>query len=114
MEMLQQFEFDENNKIQGDYISKFKEEFKGKQMGSALKFASFVIKDAENIGKDEALAIKTPFDEKAVIESNRAFVFENFPIKNRTIHMQSDAVEGPNAESIKEGAVPGKPGIMFF
>lgn len=112
LEILSRFEFDDSNKIQGDYISAFKEAFDKKQTGLAMKFVSFVLKEAEVIGKD-ALALTSPFDQKELLEQNRAFVFENFPVKNRVIKMKTDE-DIENSQSVRDNAEPGKPSTMFF
>ena len=79
-----------------------------------MKFAAFVVQDAKVLGKDAALATKTPFDEKELIEHHRPYIFENFPVPKRSIHMQAEEVDAPNSEAIRAGAVPGKPAIMVF
>lgn len=112
MEILSKYEFDASNKIQGDYIAEFKTAFDKKQTGLAMKFVSFVLKEAETVGKD-ALALKSPFDEKELLEQNRAFVFENFPVKNRVIKMKADE-DIENSQSVRDNAEPGKPSTMFF
>jgi hypothetical protein len=113
LEILRRFEFDASNKIQGDYVTAFKEAFDKKQNGLAMKFASFVLKEAEVIGKEEALALVSPFDEKELLERNRAFVFENFPVKNRVIKMKTDT-DIEKSETVRESAEPGKPATLFF
>ena len=42
-----------------------------------MKFAAFVVKEATEVGKDQALMQRMPFDEKDLAESNRVFLFEN-------------------------------------
>lgn len=113
LEILAGFEFDASNKIQGDYVSAFKNAFDKKQTGLAMKFASFVLKEAEQIGKEEALALKSPFDEKELLERNRAYVFENFPVKNRVIKKNTEE-DIEKSESVRGSAEPGKPSTMFF
>lgn len=41
LQILQEFEFDENNKIQGDYISAIRAAFDKKEGGLAMKFVAF-------------------------------------------------------------------------
>ena len=74
--ILNGFEFDENNKIQGDYITAVREAFDKKQGGLAMKFVSFQLNIAETEGKDAALRLEPKFDEAAMVESNKPFLFE--------------------------------------
>lgn len=111
--ILNGVDFDENNKMTGDYKQAFKEAFEGKQVKDAMSFASFAVKEAEQIGKAEAFALTTAFDEKELIEKNRAFVFENYPIKNRVIKMATEE-DIENSSNIRESAAPSKPSVMFF
>ena len=115
--ILQGFEFDENNKIVGDHVKAIREAFPDKkQAGLAMKFVSFQLDIATNVGKEEALRLEASFDEKECIEQNRAFLFENLPgIKEVTVLINSspeaEAVEGSAAT--REAATPSKPGIYF-
>ena len=48
-----------------------------------MKFAAFIVKEATEIGKDTALMQTMPFEEKAIIETNKAYLFEGMQnIKN--------------------------------
>ena len=48
-----------------------------------MKFAAFIVKEALEIGKDTALMQSMPFEEKQVIETNQAYLFEGMQnIKN--------------------------------
>lgn len=54
-----------------------------KKQGLAMKFAAFIVKEATEIGKDTALMQTMPFEEKAIIETNKAYLFEGMQnIKN--------------------------------
>lgn len=115
--ILQGFEFDENNKIVGDHVKAIREAFPDKkQAGLAMKFVSFQLDIATNVGKEEALRLEASFDEKECIEQNKSFLFENLPgIKEVTVMInngpEAEAVEGSAAA--REGATPSKPGIFF-
>ncbi len=62
-----------------------------KDSKNAMKFAAFVIKEVEVLGRDAALELKTPFEEKELIESNRSFLFENMPgLKNVNVYTSVD------------------------
>jgi len=112
LEILGQFQF-EDNKLQGDYVSAIKQHFDKKQVGLAMKFASFVLKEAEHMGSEQALALSSPFDEQALVNQNRAFVFENFPIKHRQVKLMTET-DITGSDKVREGAAPGKPTLMFF
>ena len=61
--------------------------------------------------------MESPYDEKELVEANKAFLFENMPtIKNIQVHFveseEAKAVEG--AEAAREAAVPGKPQVHFY
>lgn len=79
LNIMSSFEFDSNNKIQGEFIKTIKEKITGPKQGLALKFSAHIAKEAEIVGKDAALETKTPFNEIEIIESNKAFIFENMP-----------------------------------
>jgi len=68
LEILAGFEFDEENKIKGDYVSAIRAAFDKKEGGIAMKFVAFQLKIAETAGKDAALRLESTFDEKECIE----------------------------------------------
>ena len=68
LEILSGFEFDENNKIQGDYIKAVRESFDKKQGGLAMKFVSFQLAIAEEVGKEAALKLEATFNEQECID----------------------------------------------
>ena len=91
------------------------EKIAGPKSGQAIKFAAFIVKDAETVGKDAALEIKTPFDEKQLLEGNREFVFENMPgVKHFKILNVEEQMEIENSKNAREAALPGKPSVFFF
>ena len=56
-----------------------------------MKFAAFVLEEGKNVGKDQALQLKVPFDELSVIENNQVFLFENMPtIKSVKVMLNVD------------------------
>jgi len=124
LDIMQTFEFDSSNVIQGDYIKAIRECKEGitkKEMGFALKFAAFKAKEAETIGKAAALATESAFDEVDVINTNCPFLFENMPNIKNTKALKAegdDAVNAlPNQDAVKiarEAAVPGKPTAYFY
>ena len=65
--------------IKGDYITKIREQVTGKSSGMAMKFCAFILEEAKNVGKDQALQLKMPFNENAVLLENQTFLFENMP-----------------------------------
>jgi len=82
-----------------------------------MKFAAFVIKEAAEVGKEAALMQSMPFDERELLQSNNAFLFENMgTIKNISAVPKEDAsIDAvPGARQIADGAVPGKPTICFY
>lgn len=114
--ILQGFEFDENNKIVGDYIKAIGAAFDKKQAGIAMKFVSFQLKIAETAGKDAALRLEASFDEQECIETNKAFLFENMPTIKNVIVMENtskvaQAVEG--SQNSRDAACPSKPSIFY-
>ena len=80
LEILKQFEFDENNCIIGNHIPAILGSFKEKkESNEAMKFVDFQLEIAKESGKDEALKLESPFDEEECISQNRVFLFENMP-----------------------------------
>ena len=63
LQIMQGFEFDENNKPVGDYIAAIRNSFDKKQGGLAMKFVSFQLNIAESDGKEAALKLESLFDE---------------------------------------------------
>jgi hypothetical protein len=119
LEILANFEWDAENKIAGGgnaYVNQIKEKIPGPKAGLAMKFAAFVTKEAQEVGKDAALELKTPFNEIELLESTKDFVFENMPgVKQVKILPNSTEEEGTeSAKPQKEAALPGKPSIFFY
>jgi len=86
-----------------------------KQSGIAMKFVAFCLENAATQGKAKALQIELPFDECKILTENTHYLFENmFTIKNIKVFMSTDAENVGAHAAIAEGAVPGKPGIVFF
>lgn len=82
-----------------------------------MKFAAFVIQEAGEVGKEQALLQQMPFSEIELLESNKVFLFENMQsIKNISIvtkdHESIEATAG--AKQSTDNAVPGKPSIFFY
>ena len=116
LKILQEFEFDENNKIQGDYVSAIRAAFDKKEGGLAMKFVAFQLNIAEVSGKEAALRLESTFDEKECIEQNKAFLFENMAgitdikvvLNNSLAAKQYDGAQGP-----RDAAAPSKPAVYF-
>jgi hypothetical protein len=80
-----------------------------------LKFAAHLVKEAETLGKEAALEVKTPFDEVELLENNRDFVFENMPtVKTFKVVTASEENEIEGSKTTREAAVPGKPQAFFY
>jgi hypothetical protein len=77
IDIINSFDFDENNKIIGNHVPVILEKLKGPKSGVAMKFASYLIEQVKERGKESALEVKTPFNEIEVIESNTHFIYEN-------------------------------------
>lgn len=116
MEILRGFEFDDDNKIQGDYVSAIREAFDKKEGGIAMKFVAFQLKIAETAGKDAALRLESSFDEKECIEQNRTFLFENLTgVKDIKVLVNTtmEAKKYDGSQGQREAAAPGKPAVFF-
>ena len=117
LQVLQGFEFDENNMIKGDHVTAIRETFPDKKVaGIAMKFVSFQLDIAKTAGKEAALRLEASFDEKECIEQNKAFLFENMPSIKEVVVMintsdEAQAVE--NSQNARESAAPSKPAIHF-
>lgn len=95
LEILSSFEW-ADNAIKGDYISKIREEIKGKESGLALKFCAFIVEEAKTVGKEQALQLSLPFNEIDALSNNKVFLFENMPtIKTQNVVNAAD----PQAEA---------------
>ena len=119
-EILKSCDYDENNQvIEKQHVQKIKETFKNKKdAGNAMKIAAFVLEEVAKSGPEKALQLKVPFDEQALIEANKTFLFDGMTtIQNIKVVLSSDAeaiqgIEG--AALIASSATPGKPASMFF
>ena len=114
LEILQGQSWD-GNTITGDYVTAVRTAIPDKKkQGLAMKFAAFVVKEAIEIGKDQALMSTSPFDEIELVTSNQVFLFENMgSVKNISVVKKEDESVDAAARSIADGAVPGKPAIVF-
>lgn len=119
LSVLQAQPWDSNGVIQGqDYIEAIRKVIPDKkQNGIAMKFAAFVIKEATEVGKEQALMVSSPFNEQELISSNKNFLFENMnTVTNIQILLKEDSKldSVPNAKLVADNAVPGKPSIIFY
>lgn len=78
--ILSAFEFD-GNVIKGNgYIAEIRAKFTvKKEADMALKFAAYVVAQAAEKGKEQALSLSMPFDEAEILNKNHGFLFENMP-----------------------------------
>mmetsp|Transcript_35456 Transcript_35456/g.47923 ORF Transcript_35456/g.47923 Transcript_35456/m.47923 type:complete len:157 (-) Transcript_35456:70-540(-) len=106
----------EDNKIDAAYKVQVRELIKEKKQASlALGFGSFIEKEALTEGKDIALQMTMSFNELEVLEQSKVFIFDNkASIKNIKFMLASDEEEIANSKQIRDAALPGKPGIMFY
>ena len=61
--------------------------------------------------------VTSPFDESALINENRNFLFENMStVTNIQVILKEDSKLDsiPNGKIVAEGATPGKPAIIFY
>jgi hypothetical protein len=59
-----------------------------------MKFAAFVVSEVARVGRDSALELKVPFDERELIENNRTYLFENMPgLKNISVFYVTEQVD---------------------
>ena len=83
-----------------------------------MKFCAFIVEEAKNVGKDQALQLKMPFNENAVLLENQTFLLENMPtIKTIQVLVANDPANDtayPDSKQVRESAVPGKPVAHFF
>lgn len=81
-----------------------------------MKFAAFVVKEAQSVGKDAALELKAPFSEIELLENTKDFVFENMPtikgVRILSAQGEDDGIEG--AKLSKEASLPTKPSVFFY
>jgi len=81
-----------------------------------MQFGAFMRDEAKDRGAD-ALAVEQPFDQKAILEENAAYIKAALGVANMAIANVEDgsAAALPQADKKKmEGAVPGKPSAHFF
>lgn len=106
----------EDNKIDPAYKVQVRELIKDKKQASlALGFGSFIEKEAATEGKDIALQMTMSFNELEVLEQSKVFIFDNkATIKNIKFMLATDEEEIANSKQVRDAALPGKPGIMFY
>ena len=72
--ILQKFEFNEDDEIEGDYMAMIKEAYPGpenkKKVGLAMGFVKFQLDIAKKEGKDAAIRLETSFDEVSSVKDN--------------------------------------------
>lgn len=95
--ILSAFEFD-GNQIKGNgYIAEIRAKFTvKKEADMALKFAAYVVAQAAEKGKEQALSLSMPFNEAEILNKNHGFLFENMPTITSTqvcdaAHEENDA-----------------------
>jgi leucyl-tRNA synthetase len=114
--ILREFEFDENNTIQGDYVTAFRNAFEKKQAGIAMKFVSFQLNIAKTEGKEAALRLEAAFNEQDAVNENKSFIFENMPSIKTINVMWNDSEEAKavaGSDNARDSAAPSKPAIFF-
>ncbi|KDO24439.1 leucyl-tRNA synthetase [Saprolegnia parasitica CBS 223.65] len=81
---------------------------------NVMQFAAFVKADAELRGMD-ALELKMPFDQKAVLETNKVYIVKSLELEDMSFHYVDGAasIEGADAKKM-EVAAPGKPSIFLY
>ena len=83
----------------------------------AQGYAAFVIKEASEVGKDQALVTSSPFDEVELINMNKNYLFESVStVTNiQVLLKEDDRLDSvPNGKSIADAAAPGKPAMIFY
>lgn len=119
LEILTTYEF-VNNVIQTNgYIAEIRAKFTVKKEADlALKFAAFVVQQAAEKGKDQALSLSMPFNEAEALDKKRAFLFENMPtITSTTVFNAADPemeAKFPNSALDRSKAVPGQPTAHYW
>ncbi|KAF0686771.1 Aste57867_21434 [Aphanomyces stellatus] len=85
-----------------------------KMTKNVMQFASFIKADAELRGH-EAIELSMPFDQKAVLESNKLYLLKSLELTDITFfYVDGHAtVDGGDAKKI-EVAAPGKPTIYLY
>ncbi|OQR81111.1 leucyl-tRNA synthetase, cytoplasmic [Achlya hypogyna] len=81
---------------------------------NVMQFAAFVKAEAEAHGK-HAIELKMPFDQKAVLESNKLFLVKSLDLVDIAFHYVDGgvAIDGADAKKM-EAAAPGKPAIFLY
>ena len=119
LEILNAQQWDESGSIQGkDYIAAISKAFPDKKKKQlAQGYAAFVIKEASEVGKEQALVTSSPFDEVELINMNKNYLFESVStVTNIEVLLkEDDKLDSiPNGKSIAEAAAPGKPAMIFY
>ena len=116
LEIMSKYEC-KDSELVGDYMKEIRETIKGKEGGIACKFAAFTAEQIKLVGKEQAMQLNLSWSEIDLMQSSKAFLFENMPtIKSIEVMLNTDpraqAIE--NSQQIREAAVPGKPTAIFF
>lgn len=85
-------------------------------MGIAMKNAAFMIGEAKQVGKEEALELSIPFDEIEIMKQNMKFMFEELKMEEITFRTSEESIDdlAPTAKNARDGAMPGKPTAFFY
>ena len=96
-------------------ITKLRGLFKNKkELGTVMKFAAFINQSIKESRSLDALDLEMPFNEKAIIERNKDFIFDEIKSENIEFVEKSEKCDIEGAEGSNASAVPGKPSVFFY
>ncbi|TMW63632.1 hypothetical protein Poli38472_002573 [Pythium oligandrum] len=110
--------FDAKNKTFPDDFMKLlkehvaKDESLKKITKNVMQFAAFV-KDEAIVRGQEALDLSMPYDQKAVLESNKLYLLRSLDLEDITFYYVGDEIPGADEKKL-ELAAPGKPAIHLY
>lgn len=67
-----------------------------------MKFVSFQLNIALTEGKEVALKLESPFDEKDLVTKNQPFLFENMPVIKKVNVLLNDCEEANLIEGTEQ------------
>ncbi|KAJ0409575.1 hypothetical protein ATCC90586_010086 [Pythium insidiosum] len=79
---------------------------------NVMQFAAFV-KDEASVRGQEALELRMPYDQKAVLESNKLYIVRSLELEDIAFFSTSDEIPGVDEKKL-ETASPGKPAIHLY
>jgi len=115
IEALSEIGFDEDWNPKHKPIDILKKKFTNKkELGKAMQYAAFLNNEVKEIRSLAPLDLETQYNEKEIIEENKAFIFADIEVKNIEFKEKEEGCDVEGSKNSIAAATPGKPSIFFY